>query len=296
MFGTKRIWRTIKNHRILLGYTKLNPFPWIFLVITVVYATYVYTTCLYKNIADNLKLIFNIIIYGTASYGMLSFTFARFTNPGFIPFNWALTKKKKFTLNEMHEGIATTELQMRWAKAHESPNRSWLSGSDGYFVLRGDHFCPWIGNFIGIKNHRYFIMGIVSLSIFAGTMWYLIITNILNGTMQVHILGKIALIAGGGYLTLLVITQAYNQIYQTTLNTTTTERIKGNAMKYYKGDMCEGWVEICGPKSWMPLWCCPFPIPESTDGFSFEPNPEWEPMIEQKDDIDQAGPESKPLL
>ena len=296
MFGTKSIWRTIEDGRILFGYTDLNIYPSIFVVITVIYATYVYATCLSKNIADNLKLFFDIIIYGTASYGLLTFTIARFKNPGFLPFNWALTKKKKFTINEMHEGVATTELQMRWAKAHESPNRSWLSGGDGYFVLRGDHYCPWVGNFIGIKNHRYFIMGLVSLSIFASTMWYLAIVNIINGTMKIHILGKIALIAGGAFLTLLVLSQAYTQIYQITFNTTTTERLKGNSMKYYKGDKCEGWVDICGPKSWMPLWCCPFPIPESTDGFSFEPNPECVSMIEQKDDKKQPDPESKPLL
>ena len=278
LFGTKWIWIPKEFPVVHINYTQLTFFPWIFVDLFIFFSLFYFTKYAFPYLPQKYKLIVEIVEYTLGFYGFLNYFIARVKNPGFLPFNWAATKKKKFTTDEMHSGIAATEEQYNWAKSHEFPPRAWLSSSKGYFILRGDHYCNWVGNFIGLKNHRYFIMGTIGLALYVICSWCLVVYLYFYGKFELHWFKKIILFGGGLYFLGISVMQSLIHILQLSRNSTTVEILRGNYRKYYHGSCIEGWEEVCGPKKYMWLWWLPIPLPEKVDGFSFEPDPNWKPF------------------
>jgi hypothetical protein len=74
----------------------------------------------------------------------------------------------------------------------------------------------------------------------------------------------------------LAASQACAQLANISLNTTTSERLKGlwkNKKNPYRKSCLQNWEEVCGPRSYCPLWCCPFPLPRVEDGFGYPKEP-----------------------
>ena len=258
-------------------------FPWIIVDIFIILTLYYFHIQAFPNIPEKYRLIVEILEYTTGLYALLNYFLARITDPGFLPFNWSLTKKKTFTQEEMRSGIAITSEQADWAKSHDSPNRAWFSGREGYFILRGDHYCPWVGNFIGLKNHKYFLIGTYSITLYVIFSFILIIYLQFIGKFTLHWFMKCILLGGGLYYLSISITQSLLHSIQISHNSTTIEVMTGNYKKYYHGSRMEGWEEICGLKKYMWLWWLPCQLPQKVDGFSFEPDPNWQPVTWLKD-------------
>lgn len=78
-------------------------------------------------------------------------------DPGFLPYNWIETRKTKYKWDEQLSGLAITQEQVQYGLDHR-PNMASFSKSAGRFVIRADHICVWIGNWVGKRNHKQFIL------------------------------------------------------------------------------------------------------------------------------------------
>jgi hypothetical protein len=80
-------------------------------------------------------------------------------DPGFLPFTWVRTKRFWYSWEEQLDGLAVTDAQFAFACAPENraPGSS-FSRTSGRFVIRADHICGWIGNWVGKRNHKQFML------------------------------------------------------------------------------------------------------------------------------------------
>lgn len=95
--------------------------------------------------------IFTLILFLWAYFA------AACMDPGFLPYNWFETRKTKYNWQEQLSGLAIREDQVQYAYDHR-PNIASFSKSAGRFVIRADHICGWIGNWVGKRNHKQFIL------------------------------------------------------------------------------------------------------------------------------------------
>ena len=103
-----------------------------------------------KIVAEVLNAMFIILF-------LWSYFSAACMDPGFLPFNWVATKRYKYSWDELLAGLAIREDQYLFAERNRPPCSS-FSKSAGRFVIRADHICGWIGNWVGKRNHKNFIL------------------------------------------------------------------------------------------------------------------------------------------
>ncbi|OHT14664.1 DHHC zinc finger domain containing protein [Tritrichomonas foetus] len=88
------------------------------------------------------------------------------SDPGFLPFNWIQTRKFHYGWADLLSGLAITSSQFEYAIKHR-PTGASFSKSSGRFVVRADHICGWVGNWIGKRNHKQFILMLLWGAIYA---------------------------------------------------------------------------------------------------------------------------------
>jgi hypothetical protein len=81
-------------------------------------------------------------------------------DPGFLPYTWVTTQKTQYTWQEQLSGLAIHSDQIQFAKSHKPPFAS-FSKQSGRFVIRADHICIWIANWVGQRNHKQFTLLLV---------------------------------------------------------------------------------------------------------------------------------------
>lgn len=120
--------------------------------------------------------------YGASAYvhaALMSVLYFLFTysyfrviidGPGYFPFFWpdeecpggAEDESSSLLQHQsayfLPSGIITTCEQSQWAAERERPNRCILSKAARRIVIRPDHFCGWIGSWIGKRNHKFFLL------------------------------------------------------------------------------------------------------------------------------------------
>jgi hypothetical protein len=79
-------------------------------------------------------------------------------DPGYLPFNWSLTCRTKYSWHELLDGTATEEDQFAFVRVARRPRGCSFSSSAGRFVIRADHVCGWIANWVGKRNHKFFLL------------------------------------------------------------------------------------------------------------------------------------------
>lgn len=90
---------------------------------------------------------------------MWSYLGAVCMDPGFLPFDWIRTRRFWYSWEEQLSGIAMTEEQVAFAKTPENrPPGCSFSGTSGRYVIRADHICGWIANWVGKRNHKQFML------------------------------------------------------------------------------------------------------------------------------------------
>jgi hypothetical protein len=195
-----------------------------------------------------------------------------FTNPGALPWNWSISRKKSYTSSELCTGVATTIEQFEWALSHDSPARSHFSKKTGFFILRADHDCFWVNGWIGIGNHRYFLNGMAGLAIFCLYSGFWMLWTFFYGTYG-NFFFFISILGITGFCAFLSVGQGFLQARNISLNATIIEHLKGKwatGRNPYRKDCIRNWEEVYGPRVCCPLWCCPFPIPRVEDGFGYD--------------------------
>ena len=100
-----------------------------------------------------------VVIVFFAAMFMWSYFGAVCMDPGFLPFNWIETRRFWYSWEEQLSGLAATEEQVLWARQpeHRPPGCS-FSATSGRYVMRADHICGWIANWVGKRNHKQFML------------------------------------------------------------------------------------------------------------------------------------------
>ncbi|KAJ5072526.1 palmitoyltransferase zdhhc16 [Anaeramoeba ignava] len=141
--------------------------------ILIVVIIYFYFTFMLPMTASENIIIFTIqttsaiwIIWGI-SYNYVK---AVFTKPGYPPPNLItkeelkqLKKRYKLIKSNPHNSRALKKIPYCPICKNFKPERTHHDALSGKCVLRMDHFCPWINNTVGYKNHKFFILFMVYL-------------------------------------------------------------------------------------------------------------------------------------
>lgn len=115
-------------------------------------------------------LFFNIVVFMT--YYCYNKTVN--TPPGFVPAGWVPPGISEAELQEAKQNTRKPNKRElihpnapRWCAPCQKfkPPRSHHCKELGDCVVRMDHFCPWVNNCVGFKNHKFFIL----------FLWYAII-------------------------------------------------------------------------------------------------------------------------
>lgn len=232
------------------------------------------------------------IVFFSLSYGLFltSYFMAMCMSPGYLPFYWAIEKRHKYTYEEQMDGIITTDEQFDFAYRNSRPQRGALSTQGRRIVLRADHVCKWIANWVGYKNHRYFLLQLFwTLPVF---LIFIILAILEAIKMKEHwkptppqIMMMVLILPDVGFMGFYFTILARHVRYLFTNDTTLGEfkRISDNTSENIYDIGCLKNVEtVMGPIAFCPLYLCPFPLPRTGDGFKFETNNNIDYEVEEE--------------
>lgn len=199
-------------------------------------------------------------------------------SPGYLPFYWRLMQNDQFNYEQQMDGVITMEDQYNFAFYGPRPERSSLSRQARRLVLKADHICKWLANWVGLKNYRYFYQKLIwSLTYFAGymslTFWCIYRMVKINHTPDIHIIiifvCFIPVFCFSGFLLILFV----RHTGYLTHNFSTLQEYKAIQNKNFANPYDLGCFNNCsqtmGPKKYCPIWFFPVIIPRDTDGFNW---------------------------
>ena len=221
---------------------------------------------------------------------------------GYLPWYWFVEKRTRYTYEEQMGGIITNNAQSNFCNVCARPERAILSTKARRIVLRADHICQWIGNWVGLKNYRYFFTQLVWFVLLFIFFFVVIIFQIIdlvkNGweTTIPRIALIILFIPVMLFFIFFMIVFTRHIRYLVTNNTTVHElksEKSGDYTNPYDLGCWQNCVETLGPAKYCPIWFCPCPIPRTNDGFVWKRNDQVAPNGENN--ADPEKPEGDPF-
>jgi hypothetical protein len=191
--------------------------------------------------------------------------------PGYVPYNWAVTRQKGYTWRQCMDNMVVFQEQSEYAKGAARPPRASFSIDARRFVLRADHFCVWLQSWIGIRNHRYFLLMtsysfLHAVAYTAFRLWWF--RGVLAGIHWRHCFGLAAsaFVVGAGLFGLLWFVIGVRNLCD---GVTAIEKWNKRRSEFTKETFCGNCEEVCGQRRWMlcwiiPLFCC---LEPGEDGF-----------------------------
>lgn len=178
--------------------------------------------------------------------------------------------RKTFTLDELRSGTAIHQEQIDWARNQRRPERIRFSAGIGYFIVRGDHICQYINNWVGLYNHRWFMIAIfyLMLYIFDYIFVYTYEKFVTHNVSCPKYMTPILLLIGLPFLFLLF-NNFFNQCVSISNNLTLLSMFKGEFINYSRGSCLNNWEDVFGPKKYLLFWFLPVPLPLISDGFDY---------------------------
>ena len=198
------------------------------------------------------------------------FLVAWLSDPGYLPFFYPATERRKFTPTELRYGTATNEVQREWARRQPRPARIAFSEGSGRFIIRGDHYCSFVGNWVGLYNHRYFLLSITYLLLYILFWAFCLCWEIFEKTLVLTYLEiLVVLVLGVGFGYLLSVNVA-GQLRFVARNRTLVDYLRKRNTSFDRGCL-NNYEDVCGPRKYLCLWWLPVPLPRSIDGFGYGP-------------------------
>ncbi|KAJ6228402.1 palmitoyltransferase [Anaeramoeba flamelloides] len=230
---------------------------------------------LIKFVKKNKKLIFMISFNYFALLGIISYLRTLITNPGFVPISYFANKCQN---PEKLYDFPIGKIQHQYYHDQERPPRSRYSETFHSLIFKADHICYLVGNFIGLKNYKFFILSLFYFTI-ESILSLIIIFNYLFSIEKLHYLllaiitGIISLVFGAFLLRTLII-----HIQLISKNTTWLESQQINDRKK-KGQIKENIYDLGCYKNYKQVlgkdlifWFFPINIGLDNDGFVYETN------------------------
>jgi hypothetical protein len=202
------------------------------------------------------------------SFGFFYLILAHLCDPGYLPFFYPAVPSRHFTSDDLKSGTATTKEQLDWARRQRRPARIALGCSIGRFVIRGDHVCAFTGNWVGLYNHRYFILAISYLTISIALYLATIIYEWFNDTLILSYIELILILAHAVPFLATLGSNLLTQFDNIARNVTTVDRFRKRVTHFDRGCV-NNFAEVCGSKKYWWLWWAPIPLPREIDGFGF---------------------------
>jgi hypothetical protein len=211
---------------------------------------------------------------------LISYLCAVFSSPGYVPFYWAVERGERFTYAQQMSGVITSAEQYNFASYNGRPERASLSRQARRIVLRADHICPWIANWVGLKNYRWFFLKLVWAFLYF-VDWFVVFS--LDSVEMArewsvspsYIAMLVCALPVFGFSGFIVVMLRRHLLYSTT-NTTTLQEFKKKKLKdkhnYYNLGCWRNYVAIMGPAKCCICWFFPVPIQREWGGFKWELN------------------------
>ena len=238
------------------------------------------------------RIVLLAVTSATFVLWLISYYCAVCRSPGYLPFYWAVERRESFTFEEQMDGVVTTEEQFNFAAYNARPERGAFSKQARRLILKADHICKWIANWVGLKNYRWFFLKLIWGTIYF-ICWFadLIVCAIemRNGWVnKVGFIGMIVLfLPVFGFFGFLIVMIRRHTVY-TCRNTGTLQqfrvRKKRNKHNYYDLGCRRNCVSVFGPGSCCLCWFFPVPISRKWGGFHWETNGTIPPSTEEDSD------------
>lgn len=162
---------------------------------------------------------------------------------------------------------------VRWCRKCElyKPDRAHHCSQAGRCVLRMDHFCPWVNQTVGLRNHKHFFLFLLWTSIlclFACTVLILTLVlrepgmDLIQWTAWDWQMGWVAFYTLLFALTLTIF--GFQHLVLILTNATTLESLKSDS-RWHRGSKRLNWEEVMGTKYQL----LPTPTIGGGDGFTF---------------------------
>ena len=250
--------RIDETNRYFCRYWEINLFGPVFstLIFAYCYVVFIIATYLYLSIKLKIASIVETSIF--LILFLWSFFAASCMDPGFLPYNWSSSKKTWYSWEEQLTYLAISKEQIDFAKSHERAPSSVFSTQSGRFVLRGDHICGWISNWVGKRNHKQFILfgfygSFLAISMF---IWqFFIEINLKRRNITLYYLQIVASILECLFFLILFFTSLHHFIL-VSKNLTTLQHWKKKETKQLS--FIQSLREVFG-KDALILWLCPTP-------------------------------------
>ncbi|CAI5757090.1 unnamed protein product [Candida verbasci] len=123
-----------------------------------IWLTKILPSTIFHNFISNVTLLSIIILF------IWSFFKAMFINPGFVP----TPTDNSIILQQVQELIGLGKFDTDHFCVNtfvRKPLRSKYSRYNKKLIARFDHYCPWVYNEIGVRNHKLFISFVYSLNL-----------------------------------------------------------------------------------------------------------------------------------
>lgn len=226
----------------------------IFCLFVFFYAVEPYCYSIIIQIIAPIVIIISMILF------LVSYFLSVCMDPGFLPYDWVKTKKFFYTWQEQLSGLAVTQSQKDFAKVQENrPPHCSFSQTSGRYVIRADHICVWIANWVGKRNHKQFMLmnlwGFVYCALLFGFN-FAVKESFFDRKMKFLILQIVSIaieIMFGGVM----ICFFFQSLYDLAQNRTKIQKMRGESGDSSYSCM-DSMQEVCGTGSKC-LWCLPTP-------------------------------------
>jgi hypothetical protein len=193
----------------------------------------------------------------------ISYLHAVCRDPGYLPFNWTAPDPTKYSWRDLMPGTAVSQAQIEYAVSRARPPGTSFSKSYGRYIIRADHICGWVSNWVGKRNHKQFLLMIIwgiitAVSLF---LWRFAPREPVGGINT--LLGGLDIVAAvlEALFGLLLIASLSGFLSEAMSGKTRVQQHKGG--QFRRISKTEALEEICGTGS-ICCWICP------TDAFPDE--------------------------